>query len=124
MSFSKGDKVYVNCSGKCYGYDGTVIGQDAKGDYIVAFGWDTPEPVYEIFAEDALIPSLVNLKEEKVSEIKDTGERTEKPQENNGVNIWIKNAFGMGIIIVEAIDGDVHLFMENQKQDCTIVGQI
>lgn len=65
MSFSKGDKVYVNCSGKCYGYDGTVIGQDAKGDYIVAFGWDTPEPQYEQFSEEDLVPSMSNLPDGK-----------------------------------------------------------
>lgn len=124
MSLSNGDRVYINRIGNWCGHDGTVISKGDDGRYVVAFGWDTPEPVYEIFAEDALIPSLVNLKEEKVSAIKDSGERTEKPQENNGVNIWIKNAFGMETIIVEVIGGDVHLFMENQKQDCTIVGQI
>lgn len=77
MSLSTWDKVYIDSVGPWCGHEGTVISKGDDGRYVVAFGWDTPEPVYEIFAEDALIPSPVNLKKEKVSEIKDSGERTE-----------------------------------------------
>lgn len=128
--FESGDKVYINCPGRWYGRVGKVMGRVKSKDdrwrdsFYVDFDYDTPEPLYEIFAAEHLELVVDPEEGEKAGEIKDSGERTELPQENNGVNIWIKNAFGMGTIIVEAIGGDVHLFMENQKQDCTIVGQI
>ena len=77
MSLSTGDKVYIDCIGKWCGCEGVVTGQRKDGAYIVAFDFDTPEPKYEVFAGEHLIPMLKNLKEEKVSEIKDSGERTE-----------------------------------------------
>ena len=129
--FERGDKVYIHCLGRWNGFTGKVIGKvydEESGmflhGYYVDLNFDTPEPHTEIFAEEHLELIVEPEKEVKAAEIKDSGERTEKPQENNGVNIWIKNAFGMGTIIIEAIGVDVHLFMENQKQDCTIVGQI
>ena len=57
--------------------EGTVIGQRKDGAYIVKIEFGAPEPVYEVFAGEHLFPTLSNLKKEKVSEIKDSGERTE-----------------------------------------------
>lgn len=129
--FESGDKVHIHCLGRWNGRVGKVKGKvydEESGiflhGYYVDLNFDTPEPYTEVFAEEHLELIVEPEEEEKAGEIKDSGERTEMPQENNGVNIWIKNAFGMGTIIVEVIGGDVHLFMENQKQDCTIVGQI
>ena len=77
MSLSRGEKVYIDCIGEWCGREGTVIGQRKDGAYIVEIRYGAPEPVYEVFAGEHLIPTLRNLKEEKVSEIKDSGERTE-----------------------------------------------
>ena len=82
MSLSTGDKVYIDCIGKWRGSEGTVIGRKDNGAYIVAFDESSPEPGRcEAFAEEHLIPSMKNLREDKVSEIKDSGKRTKVIQE-------------------------------------------
>ena len=78
MSLSTGDKVYVDCIGRWCGSEGTVIGRKDNGAYIVKFDESSPKPGRcEAFAEEHLIPSMKNLREDKVNEIKDSGERTE-----------------------------------------------
>lgn len=123
MSFSKGDKVLIDYMGSPYNKaEGIVVGRNENGMWLVSIDNNTPEPKWVEFTGHHL--QFLEAADHEENAIKDSGERTKKPQENNGVNIWIKNAFGMGTIIIEVIGGDVHLFMENQKQDCTIVGQI
>ena len=76
MNFSKGDLVYILCTGVWYGRGGIVKGRREDGAYIIMVDYDTPEPQEVAFAGEHL--RLMKTEKDRAShEIRDSGERTE-----------------------------------------------